>query len=108
MAEGNKQSQILESEAYKQKQINLAFGEAEAIKLKAIATADALDKISVILKARGEEGRQALNLGVAEKYIDAFGEIAKETNTVVVPSNLSDVSGMVAQVMSVVKGITPK
>jgi hypothetical protein len=61
--------------------------------------------ISHALKTEGAEGGQAVSLSVAEKYVEAFAGIAKESNTVIVPSNIGDVSGMVTQVMSVMKGV---
>jgi regulator of protease activity HflC (stomatin/prohibitin superfamily) len=85
--------------------MNIAKGEAEAIRLKAEATALAIERIATVLKKEGIHGEQALQLGVAEKYIESFAEIAKEGNTVVVPSNIADVSSMVTQVLSVMKGI---
>jgi hypothetical protein len=61
-----------------------------------------------VLKQEGIHGEHALKLGIAEKYIESFGEIAKESNTVIVPSNVADVSSMITQVMSIMKGIDKK
>ncbi|KAJ3268129.1 hypothetical protein HDV01_003383 [Terramyces sp. JEL0728] len=101
VAEGQKQSQILESEAYKARQINTAQGEAQSILLKAQANAEAIARISKALL--DEKSKDAVQLNIAEKYIESFGNIAKEGTTVVVPQNISDVAGMVTQMMAVMK-----
>jgi C-terminal region of band_7 len=55
-----------------------------------------------VAEAIGSEGGlQAANLKVAELYIQAFGNLAKTGNTLIVPSNLSDVAGLVASAMTV-------
>ncbi|KAJ3119131.1 hypothetical protein HDU96_000046, partial [Phlyctochytrium bullatum] len=90
VAEGKKQSLILESEANKMQQINQAEGENRSILLKAEATAAAIERISEAIKNNGSAGQDSVALTVAEKYIDAFGQLAKEGTTVVVPSNVSD------------------
>ncbi|KAI9202926.1 stomatin family protein [Polychytrium aggregatum] len=111
IAEGQKQSVILESEANKARQINDAAGEAESIMLKATAAAQSLDVISKAIQNNGQNGQDAIALTVAEKYIDSFGRLAKEGNTVIVPSNVGDAAGMVAQMMAIfgnVKNIQSK
>ena len=101
IAEGKKQSVILASEALKAEQINRASGEAEAILLKAQATADGIDAVANSLQ-KGEGAAQgAVSLSVAEKYVDAFGKLAKEGTAVVVPGNVGDIGGMIATAMSV-------
>ncbi|KAJ3157169.1 hypothetical protein HDU89_002581 [Geranomyces variabilis] len=105
VAEGRKQSAILESEAVKLRQINHASGEAEAILLRAQANAQSIERIAHAIQSNGTTGQDAVALSVAEKYIDAFGNLAKEGTTVVVPSNVADVSGMVTQMMSVFKAV---
>ena len=95
----------MESEATKQRQINNAEGEAQAILMRAQANANAIKVISEAILNGGPSGKEAVSLNVAEKYIEAWSQIAKEGNTVVVPANLSDVSGMIAQAMSVMKGV---
>ncbi|KAJ4266348.1 Synaptotagmin-like protein 2 [Fusarium torreyae] len=101
IAEGKKQSVILASEALRAERINEADGEAEAIRLKATATAQGIDAVSdSILK--GDTGAQAaVSLRVAEKYVDAFGKLARESTAVVVPGNVGDISGMIATGLSV-------
>jgi regulator of protease activity HflC (stomatin/prohibitin superfamily) len=99
LAEGEKQAAILTSEGQKQSAINKAQGEATALRVVADATAAA---VNVVAEAIGKEGGlQAANLKVAELYIGAFGNLAKTNNTMIVPSNLSDVASVVASAMTV-------
>lgn len=101
IAEGKKQSVILASEALKAEKINRASGEAEAILLKATATAKGIDAVAKSI-AQGEDAAQgAVSLSVAEKYVDAFGKLAKEGTAVVVPGNVGDIGGMIATALSV-------
>jgi len=101
IAEGRKQSVILASEALRSEQINMASGEAEAILLKAKATAAGIDAVADSIK-RGESSAQgAVSLSIAEKYVDAFGKLAKEGTAVVVPGNVGDIGSMIASAMAV-------
>ena len=100
-AEGLKKEAIEVSEGEKQKRINEAEGAAKEIELVAAATAEGIRKIAESLSLAG--GETAANLRVAEKYIAEFGKLAKENNTMIIPSNLSDVSSIVATAMSVIK-----
>lgn len=101
IAEGRKQSVILASEATRSEQINMASGEAEAILLKAKATAAGIDAVAASI-AKGKQSAQgALSLSVAEKYVEAFGNLAKEGTSIVVPGNVGDISSMIASAMSV-------
>jgi len=99
LAEGSKQSDILKSEGEKTAQINKAQGEATAIRLIAEATASAVTTVAEAMNTPG--GMNAANLKVAELYIAAFGNLAKAGNTLIVPSNLSDVSSVIASAMTV-------
>ena len=101
IAEGRKQSVILASEALKNEQINLALGEAEAIRLRADATARGIDAVSRAIMEGGENARAAVSLSVAEKYVDAFGKLAREGTAVVVPGNVGDMGSMIASAMAV-------
>lgn len=101
IAEGKKQSVILASEAIKAEQINTAAGEAEAIMLKARATALGIEAVAKAIREDGEAAQGAVSLSVAEKYVEAFGKLAKETNAVVVPAQLGDLGGMIAGAMSI-------
>jgi regulator of protease activity HflC (stomatin/prohibitin superfamily) len=100
-AEGEKQKVIKASEARKQQQINEAEGQASAILAIATATAEGIRSVATSIESPG--GFEAVQLRVAEQYIREFGNIAKQTTTVVVPSNLSDVSSILATAMNVIK-----
>jgi regulator of protease activity HflC (stomatin/prohibitin superfamily) len=93
-AEGDKQKVIKESEANRQQQINEAEGQAEAILAVARATAEGLRQVAIALDAPG--GDSAMQLRIAEQYVEQFGALAKAGNTLVVPANLSDVASMLA------------
>ena len=101
VAEGEKQQAIELSEGEKTKRINEAEGRAREIELVAQATAEGLKKIAVAIQQQG--GADAVNLRVAEQYIKEFGNLARENNTVIIPSDLSNIAGMVASVTSLVK-----
>lgn len=101
IAEGKKQSVILASEAMRAEQINRANGEAEAILLKAKASAAGIDAIAHSIKTGGGAAQGAVSLSVAEKYVDAFGKLARESTAVVVPGNVGDLGGMIATGLSV-------
>lgn len=100
-AEGEKQRVIKESEAVKQQQVNEADGEAQAILAVATATAEGLRKVASALTTDG--GTEALQLRVAQQYIDQFGSLAKAGNTLVVPANLSDIASMIALATTIAK-----
>lgn len=99
VAEGCKQSQILASEGEKAEQINQAAGEAQAILAKADAKARAIRLLSEALAE--QNGGAAASLSVAEQYVSAFSNLAKESNTLLLPSNVGDITGMVTQAMSI-------
>ncbi|KAK3401732.1 hypothetical protein B0T20DRAFT_369385 [Sordaria brevicollis] len=101
IAEGKKQSVILASEAMKAEQINRASGEAEAIRLKAVATAGGIEAVARAIREGADSAQNAVSLSVAEKYVDAFGKLAKEGTAVVVPGNVGDIGGMIATALSV-------
>ncbi|EPS44001.1 hypothetical protein H072_2025 [Dactylellina haptotyla CBS 200.50] len=106
IAEGKKQSVILASEALKAEQINMAAGEAEAIKLRAEATAIGIEKVAAAIEAGAENAQNAVGLSVAEKYVDAFSKLAKESNTIVIPSQMGDVGGMIASAMGIYRKVS--
>ncbi len=101
VAEGQKQEVIKQSEALKQKQINEAEGKAQEIALLAQATAHGIAQIAQAIELPG--GREAVNLRVAEQYVGEFGKLASQNNTMIIPSNLSDVGGMVATLGRILK-----
>ncbi len=100
-AEGEKQQVIKQSEAVKQQQINEAEGQAAAILAIATATAEGLSRVAKSLTQDG--GESAMKLRVAEDYLEQFGNIAKEGNTLVVPANLADISSMISLATSIIK-----
>ncbi len=100
-SEGERQAAINQSEGERQAAINRAQGEAEAILLVANATAQAISAIAEA--ARKEGGYEAINLKVAEQYVQAFGQLAQKGNTLILPGNLADIAGMVGTAMSMVK-----
>lgn len=100
-AEGDKQEMIKASEAEKQRRINEAEGQASAIKSVAIATAEGLGVVASAINSPA--GRDAAQLRVAEEYVKQFGFMAKETNTMILPANLADISGLVATAMTVIR-----
>lgn len=101
IAEGRKQSVILASEALRAEQINRASGEAQAIQLKAEATARGIEAVAKAIRDDKENAQNAVSLSIAEKYVDAFGNLAKEGTAVVVPGNVGDIGGMIASALSV-------
>jgi regulator of protease activity HflC (stomatin/prohibitin superfamily) len=98
IATGEREASIARSEGEKQAEINKALGEAAA-------TADAIRKIAASIEEPG--GAQAVQLKVAEKAIDAYGQLAKTTNTMIVPGNMTEVSGLIATAMAVMRGAPP-
>lgn len=101
VSEGEKQEVINLSEAEKQRQINEAEGKAREITLIAQATADGLRNIAEAINQPG--GIDAVNLRVAEQYVQEFGELARTNNTLILPSNLGDLGSMVATVMKTIE-----
>ncbi|CAK7242765.1 MAG: Synaptotagmin-like protein 2 [Sporothrix thermara] len=101
IAEGKKQSVILASEALRAENINRASGEAEAILLKAKATAQGIASVAAQIAQGREAAHSAVSLSVAEKYVDAFGKLAKESTAVVVPGNVGDMAGLIATALGV-------
>lgn len=97
VAEGEKQARILASEGLRMEQINRANGEFEATILKAKASSETISLVGKALE--GVEGDNAASLIVAEKYLEAFSRLAKESTTVLLPSNGSEPASMVAQVL---------
>uniref|UniRef100_A0A8C0CHJ5 Stomatin like 2 n=1 Tax=Balaenoptera musculus TaxID=9771 RepID=A0A8C0CHJ5_BALMU len=104
VAEGKKQAQILASEAEKAEQINQAAGEASAVLAKAKAKAEAIRVLAAALTQHN--GDAAASLTVAEQYVSAFSKLAKDSNTILLPSNPGDVTSMVAQAMGVYGALT--
>ena len=98
-AEGAKQQVIKASEASRQQQINEAEGQAQAILAVASATAEGIRRVADAIRTDG--GMEAVQLRVAEQYVEQFGHLAKSTTSVIVPASVSDVAGMIAAAMKV-------
>lgn len=101
LAEGQKQKVVLESEALKTRQINEAEGQSAAIKAVADATAESIRVVAAAIQEKG--GMDAVQLKVAEKMVEQFGNLAKSTNTMILPANFGDMASMISTAMSVVK-----
>ena len=106
LATGAKEAAIAESEGEKQAAINKAEGEAAATLAIARATAEAIRQIAEASQTPG--GMDAVNLKVAERYVDAFSNVAKETNTVLLPANMGDMGSMIASAMTIMRKTDPK
>ncbi|CAG9187261.1 SPFH domain-containing protein [Cupriavidus pinatubonensis] len=102
LASGAREAAIQKSEGEKQAAINKAQGEAAAILAVAEANAQAIQKIGQAIRVDG--GMEAVNLKVAEEYVTAFGNLAKQGNTLIVPGNLGEMSSMIASALQIVKG----
>lgn len=105
-AQGDRQQMIERSEGEKQKRINEAEGRAAEIVTVADATATGIRTIAEAINQQG--GVDAVNLRIAEQYIQQFGNLAKEGNTMIIPGNLSDIAGMVAAAKSVLGHVKPQ
>ena len=101
IADGQREAEIAKSEGEKQGAINRAQGEAAAIIAIADANAEALRKVGQAISEEG--GSDAVNLKVAEQYVAAFEKLAKTNNSIIVPSNLSDIGGLIAGAMKIVE-----
>ncbi|CAG5116299.1 unnamed protein product, partial [Candidula unifasciata] len=104
VAEGKKKSRILNSEAFKAEQVNQAEGEAQALLAKAKARALTIEMIAEALQK--ENGMNAVSMNIAEQYVHAFGNLAKESNTVVLPANSGDIASMVTQALTMYKTLS--
>ncbi|GAA5798872.1 hypothetical protein HPULCUR_004279 [Helicostylum pulchrum] len=106
VAEGRKQSTILASEAERAEKINMASGEAEAILLRATASAKGIEKVAHAISL--DHGNDAVSMTVAEKYVEAFGRMAKEGTTMIVPASTNDAASMVTQALAIYNTINNK
>ena len=106
IATGEREAFIARSEGQKQAEINNAQGQAAAIVAVAEASAEAIRKVAQAIREPG--GEQAVQLKVAEKAVAAYAELAQKNNTMIVPGNMSEVSGLIATAMAIInKGQTP-
>ena len=100
-AEGQKQEMIAQSEGEKQKRINEAEGRAVEIRRVAEATANGIREIAAAINEEG--GVNAVNLRIAEQYLEEFGNLAKTNNSMIIPSDLADIAGVIKAASSVIK-----
>jgi len=105
VAEGQKQQVIKASEAKRQQEMNEAEGAASAILSIAAATAEGIRRVAESIQVPG--GFEAVQLRVAEQYIGRFGELARTTNSVIVPANVADIGAMIATAMTVINRAVP-
>src|SRR5678815_3389010 len=101
IATGEREAFIARSEGAKQAEINKAQGEAAAIVAVADATAEAIRKVAESIRQPG--GEEAVQLKVAQQAVEAFGQLAQKNNTMIVPSNLAEVSGIIGTAMALMK-----
>ena len=101
LASGEREAAIARSEGEKQAAINRAQGEAAAIVALADASASALRQVGDAIRSPG--GIDAVNLRVAEEYVHAFGNLAKTNNSIIVPADMGDMSGLIASALTIVK-----
>jgi len=106
IAEGAKQEVVLVSEAALTDQVNRAKGEAEAILTVAEATARGIERVADAIQKIG--GEKAMALRVAEQYVSAFGKLAQEGTTVILPATANDIGSMVAQALTVFQTISKR
>ena len=102
IASGEREAAIQRSEGERQAAINRAQGEAASISAIAEATAQAIERVGNAAQLPG--GDTAVNLRVAEQYVEAFAQLARTNNTMIVPANLGDVAGLIATAMKTVQG----
>ena len=105
-AEGEKQEAIAKSEGEMMRRINEAEGKSQEIEKVAMATSKGIREIAAAINEKS--GQDAVNLRIAEQYLLEFGKLAKINNTMIIPGNLSDVSGMVAALSKVFTSMNPK
>ncbi len=105
VAEGEKQEAIKKSEGEKLKRINEAVGRASEIEALAIATANGLRTIASAIDT--PFGKDAVSLRIAEQYLNEFGKLAQKNNTMILPANLMDISGILATAKKVLDHTQP-
>ncbi len=101
VANADKQELIARSEGEQQRRVNEAAGRASEIEQIARATANGLREIATAIGT--ENGKDAVNLRIAEQYLNEFGKLAKENNTMIIPQNMTDVSSVISTAMSVIE-----
>ncbi|ENW4889339.1 TPA: SPFH domain-containing protein [Neisseria gonorrhoeae] len=95
-SEGEAQAAVNASNAEKIARINRAKGEAESLRL----VAEAIRQIAAALQTQG--GADAVNLKIAEQYVAAFNNLAKESNTLIMPANVADIGSLISAGMKII------
>ncbi|MBP7637685.1 MAG: paraslipin [Kiritimatiellae bacterium] len=104
-AEGEKQQAIAISEGEKMKRINEAGGRAQEILLVAEAQASGIRQVASAINDQG--GMNAVNMQLAQQYLNEFGKLAKANNTMIIPSDLANVAGILKAATTVIKEVKP-
>ena len=102
-AEGDKQEAIAKSEGEKMKRINEAEGRSQEILLVAQAQATGIERVATAISTKG--GSEAVNMQLAQQYLNEFGKMAKVNNTMIIPSDLANVAGILKAATSIVKEV---
>jgi regulator of protease activity HflC (stomatin/prohibitin superfamily) len=102
-AEGDKQEAIAKSEGEKMKRINEAEGRSQEILLVAQAQATGIERVATAISTKG--GSEAVNMQLAQQYLNEFGKMAKTNNTMIIPSDLANVAGILKAATSIVKEV---
>ena len=102
-AEGEKQEAINLSEGERQRKINEAEGRAKEILLVAEAQAAGIRKVAEAIGEKG--GLESVNMQLAQQYLNQFGNLAKTNNTMIIPSDLANVAGVLKACTSIVKKV---
>ena len=102
-AEGERQQAIALSEGERARKINEAEGRAKEILLVADAQAEGIRKVAQALGEKG--GLESVNMQLAQQYLAQFGNLAKTNNTMIIPSDLANVAGVIKACTSIVKKV---
>jgi regulator of protease activity HflC (stomatin/prohibitin superfamily) len=102
-AEGEKQEAIAKSEGEKMKRINEAEGRSQEILLVAEAQATGIRRVALAINEKG--GTEAVNMQLAQQYLNEFGKLAKTNNTMIIPSDLANVAGVLKAATTIVKEV---
>ena len=102
-AEGERQQAIALSEGERARRINEAEGRAKEITLVADAQAEGIRKVAAALNEPG--GLNSVNMQLAQQYLAQFGNLAKQNNTMIIPTDLANVAGVIKACTSIVKNV---
>ncbi len=102
-AEGERQQAIALSEGERARKINEAEGKAKEILLVAEAQAAGIRKVAEAINEKG--GIESVNMQLAQQYLNQFGYLAKTNNTMIIPSDLANVAGVIKSCASIIKKV---